>query len=174
VKPSTSRGTSARPSRRKASERSCHGTNEASSRAPPKRADLEDERQAEGPGGGDGAFRGVEVARSAIPGVEVEDEVGVDRHLLDREREVEPGVGSPGRRFLLDGRESCFERLSEARPDLPDGGGEVRGREGVDVDVAGGRRGPGRAGEVEVAPVEVDPGQEVVDPGDVVTDLLVR
>ena len=48
------------------------------------------------------------------------------------------------------------------------------GRERVDVDVAGGGRGARRAGEVEVAAVEVVPGQEVVDARDVVADLLVR
>lgn len=48
------------------------------------------------------------------------------------------------------------------------------GREGVDVDVRSRGRRAGRPGEVEVSPVEVVPGEEVVDARDVVPHLLVR
>ena len=105
--------------------------------------------------------------------MEVEDDVGLDRELLDRERELEARLHAPGADGVAHGRERGLEGFAEAVPDLGERRVAVDGGEGVHVHVARGAaaRGPR---EVDVAAVEVEAAREVENARHVVADLLVR
>ena len=105
--------------------------------------------------------------------MEIEDDVGLDRDLLDREGELEARLHAPRVDGVAHGRERGLEGFAEAVPDLGERRVAVDGGKGVHVHVARGAaaRGPRQ---VDVAAVEVEAARVVENARHVVADLLVR